>query len=65
MLAISANRKKVDLELENGYIIWEQNWCGDVVRLQFDMEPKRMYCTARGENEMRVYVPGTTDICEK
>jgi len=42
---LTVNGEAVEVQIERGYIVLERDWSGDVVAVQFDMRPKRIYCT--------------------
>jgi len=50
--SLSINGQIQDFHKENGYITLERNWCGEIIKLELDMEPKRVYCTPKLQNNI-------------
>jgi len=50
--SITVNGQMSEFSTENGYIVLEQNWQGDSIKLVFGMEPKYIYCA--GEVQQNV-----------
>jgi len=45
--SLTINGEAVQLQVENGYIVLEQDWNGQAIEITFDMQPKRLYCTTK------------------
>lgn len=43
VLSLKVNGEPRPIDIENGYIVIEEDWHGEEIRLTFDMRPKRIY----------------------
>ena len=43
--SLTINGEAIEPQLEQGYLVLERDWNKDTVAIQFDMQPKRLYCT--------------------
>ena len=49
---LTINGKGVEPRLEHGYLVLDGDWNDDTVTFQFDMQPKRMYCSSEVQHNI-------------
>ena len=52
VVSVTINGKAFDYAVENGYICVRREWDGDTIDLRLDMTPKRVYCSAKLQNNI-------------